>query len=55
MLAGDKTVSVLLKHAYITLPYYKTLQTRAFTNYMRTRTFVMPNTLQFDYIALKVR
>jgi hypothetical protein len=32
MFAGDRTVSVLLKLAYITLPYYRTLQTRAFTN-----------------------
>ena len=52
--AGDKTGSTLLKHAYTTLPYNKTLHTKEFTNYIFTPTFVIPNTLQLLRTALNV-
>ena len=55
MLAGDRAVSILLKHAYMTLPYDNTLHTKAFTNYIFTLTLEMPSILQFDLTALNVR
>lgn len=46
--ACDRTVSTLLKHAYITLPYVSTLHTSELTNYILTLTLVIPSSLQFD-------
>jgi hypothetical protein len=43
--------STLLRHAYSTQPYCNTLATNAFTSYSFTRTFDIPNSLQFDLIA----
>jgi hypothetical protein len=44
-----------LIHAYITLPYNRTLDTSAFISYIFTRTFVIPKVRQLVYNALNVR
>ena len=49
-----RAVSTLLRHAYTTLPYFNTLDTRSFTNYTFTLTLDIPNNLQFDLIAKRV-
>jgi hypothetical protein len=46
--------STLLRHAYTTLPYCNTLDTRAFTSYTFTLTFDIPNNLQLDLMAKNV-
>lgn len=53
--AGYIVCSILLRHAYMALPYNRTLQTNEFTNYSFTLTLVIPNNLQFTLIALNVR
>jgi hypothetical protein len=46
--------STLLRHAYTTHPYCKTLVTSALTNYSFTLTFEIPSSLQFDLTAKNV-
>ena len=54
MFVCSKADSTLLKHAYTTFPYCRTLVTSAFTNYTFTLTFEIPNSLQFDLMAQNV-
>ena len=54
MFVCSKADSTLLRHAYTTFPYCRTLVTSAFTNYTFTLTFEIPNSLQLDLIAQKV-
>jgi hypothetical protein len=52
---GSSADSTLLKHAYTTQPYCRTLETNAFTNYSLTRMLDIPNILQFILTAWNVR